>query len=111
MVLFLVAASHFLPRRLVGMVGLYLRRDPLHRTRFLNSGFFRLFLRPRRYVLGAVVYEDLVIVAELSAFVSLRIYFGSQIDHQVGELLFERDEVVDIVSRKVLHATSHAASL
>ena len=111
MVLFLVAAGHFLPRCLVGMVWLDLRHNPLHRTRFLDSGFFRLFLRPRRYVLGAIVYEDLVIVAELSVFVSLWIYFGSQINHQVGELLFERDEVVNIVSRQVLHATSHAVPL
>ena len=47
----------------------------------------------------AVVDEDLVVVAVLSALEGLGIYFGSQIDHQVGELLFERDEVVDIVSR------------
>ena len=59
----------------------------------------------------AIVDEDLVVVAVLSAFQDLGIYFCSQIYHQVSKLLLERDEVINVVTGQILHAASHAVPL
>ena len=59
----------------------------------------------------AIVDEDLVVIAVLSAFEDLGIYFCSQINHQVRKLLLERDEAIDVVAGQVLHAACHAVPL
>ena len=59
----------------------------------------------------AIVDEDLVVVAVLSTFEDLGIYFCSQIDHQVRKLLLKRDKAVNVVSGQILHAACHAIPL